>query len=152
MAVKNQPAHGRFCKGGCANDWPQLLSPDFACCLSMALFSHALEPGPQLLFVPHSKILPYATFWGADVMRRPSRAQTIWCPTTIPPQPVTNSVMSGRVFLKQVPALLPLHEAAVAEARDAPSTNQQLGWIEKKCGPACESILRVCVGEIERVS
>jgi hypothetical protein len=62
--------------------------------------------------------------------------------------------MSGRVFLKQVPALSSLYEAAAAEAQDAeaaPSTNQH-GWIEKTCGPICEEILRVCTGEIEGVS
>jgi putative N-acetylmannosamine-6-phosphate epimerase len=64
-----------------------------------------------------------------------------------PPQPFErslslNSVMSGRVFLKQVPDLSSLYEAAAAEAQDAeavPSTNQH-GWIEKKCGPACEKM------------
>jgi hypothetical protein len=63
--------------------------------------------------------------------------------------------MSGRVFLKQVPALVPLYEAAVTEAQDAgavPSTNQQRGWIERNCGPAYDNILHVCAAEIEGVS
>jgi hypothetical protein len=63
--------------------------------------------------------------------------------------------MSERVFLKQVPALVPLYEAAVIEAQNAgpvPSMNQQLGWIERNCGPAYDNILRVCAAEIEGVS
>ena len=123
----------------------------------MTLFSHAWSLDYNSLVLHSIPInTPYCHL-GADVMRTPSsRARQTRCPTitAIRAQPVTNSVMSGRVFLKQVPALSSLYEAAAAEAQDAeaaPSTNQR-GWIEKTCGPICEKILRVCTGEIEGVS
>lgn len=123
----------------------------------MTLFSHAWSLDYNSLVL--NSTLINATL-GADVMRTPlSRARQTHaqrCPTTtaIRAQPFTNSVMSGRVFLKQVPALSSLYEAAAAEAQASeavPSTNQR-GWIEKPCGPICEKILRVCTGEIEGVS
>jgi hypothetical protein len=41
MAVENQHSAWKFLQRGCANDWPQLLLPDFSLLPSMALFSHA---------------------------------------------------------------------------------------------------------------
>jgi hypothetical protein len=133
MAVKNQPAHGSFCKGAVRMIGRSCCCPILPCCL---LWPYLVMPEAWTitLFVPHSKY-SYATL-GADVMRTPSsRARQTRCPSTtaIRAQPVTNSVMSGRVFLKQVPDLSSLYEAAAAEAQDAEavlSTNQH-GWIEK---------------------
>src|SRR2546423_1141850 len=115
----------------------------------MALFSHAWSLDYK--FFLQFRLLFYAHL-GADVMS--SRARTKLRPTTasFQAQPVTKSAMSGRVSLKQVFALSPLYEAAEAEARDAEVIPSTKWWINRKSGPACDKIFRVCASEIEKAS